>query len=207
MKVTVKDRVAIVTGSGQGIGEGIARVLARAGARVVVNDLVPEKVDGVVADFGAAGYEAIGRSSDVSTAEGAESLVGAAIDAWDRVDILVNNVGIARDGWLVKMSEENWDDVLRVNLKSQFLCCRAAAPHMMAFFCNSGGRLRAASAMRMALSPASTRSITMIDASAAANCMVKMSDNHSMVAPSQTTIKTPATSTHFYPTKHTPTTA
>ena len=129
--MTVKDRTAIVTGSGQGIGEGIARVLARAGARVVVNDLVPEKVDGVVADFGAAGYEAIGHSSDVSTAEGAEGLVGAAIDAWDRVDILVNNVGIARDGWLVKMSEENWDDVLRVNLKSQFLCCRAAAPHMM----------------------------------------------------------------------------
>jgi 3-oxoacyl-[acyl-carrier protein] reductase len=57
--------------------------------------------------------------------------VGAAIDAWGQVDILVNNVGIARDGWLVKMSEENWDDVLRVNLKSQFLCCRAAAPHMM----------------------------------------------------------------------------
>jgi hypothetical protein len=58
-----------------------------------------------------------------------------------------------------------------------------AAPHRMAFFCNSGGRLRAASAMRMALSPASTRSITMIEASAAANCMVKRSDNHSMVAP------------------------
>ena len=129
--MTVKDRVAIVTGSGQGIGEGIARVLAQAGAKVVVNDLVAEKVDKVVADFTAAGYTAIGHTSDVSVADGAESLIQAGIDEWGRVDILVNNVGIARDGWLVKMSEENWDDVLRVNLKSQFLCCRAAAPHMM----------------------------------------------------------------------------
>lgn len=129
--MNVKDRVAIVTGSGQGIGEGIARVLAGAGARVVVNDLVPEKVDDVVADFTAAGFDAIGHAADVATVEGAESLVGAALDAYDRVDILVNNVGMARDGWLVKMSEEDWDSVLAVNLKSQFLCCRAVAPHMM----------------------------------------------------------------------------
>ena len=129
--MNVKDRVAIVTGSGQGIGEGIARVLADAGARVVVNDLVPEKVDDVVADFGAAGFDAVGHTANVATVEGAESLVAAALDAYDRVDILVNNVGMARDGWLVKMSEEDWDSVLTVNLKSQFLCCRAVAPHMM----------------------------------------------------------------------------
>jgi len=124
--VNVKDRVAIVTGSGQGIGEGIARVLAGAGARVVVNDVVPEKVDKLAADLDVVGYAA-----DVATAEGAEGLVGAALGAHGRVDILVNNVGMARDGWLAKMSEEDWDVVLRVNLKSQFLCCRAVAPHMM----------------------------------------------------------------------------
>jgi NAD(P)-dependent dehydrogenase (short-subunit alcohol dehydrogenase family) len=129
--MTVKDRVAIVTGSGQGIGEGIARVLAAAQARVVVNDLVPEKVDEVVADFGDAGFDATGHVADVATAEGAEGLVAAAVDAYGRVDILVNNVGMARDGWLAKMSEEDWDTVLAVNLKSQFLCCRAVAPHMM----------------------------------------------------------------------------
>ena len=129
--MNVRDRVAIVTGSGQGIGEGIARVLAEAGARVVVNDLVPEKVDDVVGDFVAAGFGAVGHTADVATVEGAESLVAAALDAYDRVDILVNNVGIARDGWLVKMSEEDWDSVMTVNLKSQFLCCRAVAPHMM----------------------------------------------------------------------------
>lgn len=129
--MSVKDRVAIVTGSGQGIGEGIARVLAGAGARVVVNDLVPEKMDEVVADLNGAGLEAMGHATDVATAEGAEGLVSAALDAYGRVDILVNNVGTARDGWLVKMSEDDWDTVLDVNLKSQFLCCRAVAPQMM----------------------------------------------------------------------------
>lgn len=129
--MNVKDRVAIVTGSGQGIGEGIARTLAGAGARVVVNDLVPEKVDEVVADFRAAGFDAAGQTADVATAEGAERLVAAALDTYGRVDILVNNVGMARDGWLAKMSEEDWDTVIAVNLKSQFLCCRAVAPHMM----------------------------------------------------------------------------
>ncbi len=124
--MNVKDRVAIVTGSGQGIGEGIARVLAAAGAKVVVNDLVPEKVAEVAGDIGA-----LGHAADVSNVEGVEGLVGAAIEAHGRVDILVNNVGMARDGYLAKMSEEDWDTVLQVNLKSQFLTCRAVAPHMM----------------------------------------------------------------------------
>jgi NAD(P)-dependent dehydrogenase (short-subunit alcohol dehydrogenase family) len=126
--VNVKDRVAIVTGSGQGIGEGIARLLAGAGAQVVVNDLAADKVDEVVADLGDG---AIGHVANVATADGAQGLVAAAQDAFGRVDILVNNVGIARDGWLAKMSEEDWDDVIEVNLKSQFLCCRAAAPVLM----------------------------------------------------------------------------
>ncbi len=129
--MNVKDRVAVVTGSGQGIGEGIARVLAGAGARVIVNDLVPEKVDVVVTSLTGAGLDATGHAANVALAEGAESLIGAALEAYGRVDILVNNVGTARDGWLAKMSEEDWDTVLQVNLKSQFLCCRAAAPHMM----------------------------------------------------------------------------
>lgn len=129
--MNVKDRVAIVTGSGQGIGEGIARVLAGAGARVVVNDLVPERVEEVVADFKARGYDATGLAANVAVAVEAESLVTKAVDTYGRVDILVNNVGMARDGWLAKMSEEDWDTVLTVNLKSQFLMCRAVAKHMM----------------------------------------------------------------------------
>jgi len=129
--MNVKDRVAIVTGSGQGIGEGIATALAGAGAKVVVNDLVPDKVDGVVATLADLGLTATGHPADVTTAEGAQGLIQAALDAYGRVDILVNNVGMARDGYLAKMSEEDWDTVIEVNLKSQFLCCRAVAPQMM----------------------------------------------------------------------------
>ncbi len=126
--MNVKDRVAIVTGSGQGIGEGIARVLAEAGARVVVNDLDTDRVDEVAADLGGG---AIGHAANVATADGAESLVNAAKEAFGRVDILVNNVGMARDGYLVKMTEDDWDTVMNVNLKSQFVGCRAAGPAMM----------------------------------------------------------------------------
>ncbi|MDH3294859.1 MAG: glucose 1-dehydrogenase [Acidimicrobiia bacterium] len=127
----VKDRVAIVTGSGQGIGAGIARTLGAAGARVVVNDVVAEKVEQAVSEMRAAGVDVAGVTADVSVADGADALVAGAVEAFDRVDILVNNVGIARDKYLSKMSEEDWDDVLRVNLKSQFLCCRAVSPLMM----------------------------------------------------------------------------
>ncbi len=127
----VSGRVAIVTGAGQGIGEGIVTQLAAAGAKVAVNDLVAERVERVAAALTAGGAQALGVAADVSRAEGAAALVQRAKDAFGRVDILVNNVGIARDRYLTKMSEEEWDDVLRVNLKSYFLCCRAAVPLMM----------------------------------------------------------------------------
>lgn len=129
--MTVKDRVAAVTGAGQGIGEGIARTLAAAGARVVVNDVAAERAEAVARDLASTGAEAVAVASDVGRAEGAEALVAKALGAFGRIDILVNNAGIARDRYLTKMSEEEWDDVLRVNLKSQFLTCRAAVPHMM----------------------------------------------------------------------------
>ncbi len=129
--MTVKDRVAMVTGAGQGIGEGIARALGAAGARVVVNDVAAERAEAVAADLASSGVEAVAAVADVGRAEGAEALVQATLEAFGRVDILVNNAGIARDRYLTKMSEEEWDEVLRVNLKSQFLTCRAAVPHMM----------------------------------------------------------------------------
>ncbi len=127
----VRDRVAIITGSGQGIGAGVAEKLAAEGARVVVNDVVAERAEQVAARIREAGGQAIAVVADVSRQEGAEQLVSRTLEAFGQVDILVNNAGIARDRWLVKMSEEDWDEVLRVNLKSQFLCCRAAVPHMM----------------------------------------------------------------------------
>ncbi len=126
----VQDRVAIVTGAGQGIGAGIARKLASAGAKVVVNDISAERAEASAAEIAGAGGTAVGFASDVGTAAGAEALVARAVEEWGSLDILVNNAGIARDAWLAKMTEEDWDETLRVNLKSQFLCCRAAAGPM-----------------------------------------------------------------------------
>lgn len=127
----VAGRVAIVTGSGQGIGEGIARRLAAAGAKVVINDIFPEKVERVAAGLAESGASVLGVSADVSRDDGARELAARAQERFGRVDVLVNNVGIARDTYLTKMAEEDWDEVLRVNLKSQFLCCRAVVPLMM----------------------------------------------------------------------------
>jgi NAD(P)-dependent dehydrogenase (short-subunit alcohol dehydrogenase family) len=126
----VNDRVAVVTGSGQGIGAGIARALAAGGAKVVVNDVAAGRAEAAAAEIVAAGGTAVGVTADVGTSEGAEALVARALEEFSGLDILVNNAGIARDAWLTKMSEEDWDETLRVNLKSQFLCCRAAARHM-----------------------------------------------------------------------------
>jgi NAD(P)-dependent dehydrogenase (short-subunit alcohol dehydrogenase family) len=127
----VRDRVAIVTGSGQGIGAGVAEKLAAEGARVVVNDVVAERAQAVADRIRSAGGQAVAVVADVSRREGAQQLAAQALETFGQVDILVNNAGIARDRWLVKMSEEDWDEVLRVNLKSQFLCCQAVVPHMM----------------------------------------------------------------------------
>lgn len=126
----VRDRVAVVTGSGQGIGAGVAEKLAAEGARVVVNDVVPERAEAVASHIREAGGQAVAVVADVGRKEGAEQLASRALEAFGQVDILVNNAGIARDRWLVKMSEEDWDEVLRVNLKSQFLCCQAVVPLM-----------------------------------------------------------------------------
>ncbi|MBI4278236.1 MAG: glucose 1-dehydrogenase [Armatimonadetes bacterium] len=129
--MSVEGRVAIVTGAGQGIGEGIARRLAAGGARVVVNDVVQERAERAATALRHSSLQALAVTADVSRDAGARDLVAQTKDAFGRVDIVVNNAGIARDSWLTRMAEEDWDEVLRVNLKSQFLCCRAAVPLMM----------------------------------------------------------------------------
>jgi len=127
----VQGRVAIVTGAGQGIGEGIARHLAAGGAKVVVNDVIADRVRRVVVGLEDAGAHAVGAAADISRAAGAADVVRTAREAFGTVDILVNNAGIARDRYLTKMSEEDWDEVLRVNLKSCYLLCHEVVPLMM----------------------------------------------------------------------------
>jgi 3-oxoacyl-[acyl-carrier protein] reductase len=123
------DKIAIVTGSGRGIGRAIALRLAEAGADVVVNDVEP--LEAVVKEIKALGRQALPVLADVSSSSEVDKLVEEAIAAYGRIDILVNNAGIARDQLLLRMTEEEWDSVLRVDLKSVFLCTRAVLKYMV----------------------------------------------------------------------------
>jgi 3-oxoacyl-[acyl-carrier protein] reductase len=123
------DKIAIVTGSGRGIGRAIALRLAEAGADVVVNDVEP--LEAVVKEIKTLGRQALPVLADVSSSSEVDKLVEEAIAAYGRIDILVNNAGIARDQLLLRMTEEEWDSVLRVDLKSVFLCTRAVLKYMV----------------------------------------------------------------------------
>jgi len=128
----LEDRVAIVTGGSRGIGRAIATELARRGAAVVVNYRQDgEAAAAVVAEIESAGGRAVGFQADVSELTQAQALVEAAIQTYGRLDILVNNAGTTRDQVILMMSEEDWDTVIRVNLKSLYNTCKAAARPMV----------------------------------------------------------------------------
>jgi len=129
---TLDGKRAVVTGASRGIGRAIALELARQGARVVVNfHRNADAADGVVAQIVGAGGEARAVGADVSTADGAQRLVGACLEGFGGLDILVNNAGITRDTLLMRMSEDDWDAVLDTNLKGAFHCIKAAQRPML----------------------------------------------------------------------------
>ena len=121
-------RVAIITGAGRGLGREHALLFAAEGARVVVNDL-GDAAEAVVEEVRAAGGEALASNHDITDWDGAGDLVRSAVEAFGRLDVLVNNAGILRDRMLVSMSEQEWDDVVAVHLKGHFLPTRFAANH------------------------------------------------------------------------------
>jgi 3-oxoacyl-[acyl-carrier protein] reductase len=128
----LENKVAIVTGASRGIGRAIAVELAHRGARVVVNyHRNAEAAAEVVAAIEADGGQAVAIQADVGDFEQAAGLIKAALDTFGQVDILVNNAGTTRDQLLMLMKEGDWDDVLRINLKSVFNCCKAAARPMV----------------------------------------------------------------------------
>ena len=121
-----------MTGASRGIGEVIARRLAQAGAKVAANYSTGAEAASLVVDsISAQAGEAFAIAADVSNESQVESMVKQLVDRWGKLDILVNNAGITRDKLLIRMTSEEWDDVIRVNLKSAYLCSKFALPHMM----------------------------------------------------------------------------
>lgn len=129
MDLQLNDKVVVVTGAARGIGRTIALEFAKEGANVVINDIS----DGtpVAEEIRKMGKKAIFFKANISDREESEQLVNKTVEKFGRIDVLVNNAGITRDALIHKMSEENWNDVINVNLKGTFNCSKAAAKSMM----------------------------------------------------------------------------
>ena len=128
----LEGRNAIVTGAGSGIGRAIALGFAREGAGVVAADVNRDAADRTAAEIVAAGGRALGVVVDVADRASNEAMLAAALAQFDRVQILANNAGVSGRAHFLDMSEEEWDRVLDVNLRGQFLCGQVVARHMAA---------------------------------------------------------------------------
>ena len=123
-------KVALVTGAAQGIGKAIAMLLARNGADVVVSDINLEKAQETTNEIQGMGRRSVAIKVNVADLKDVERMVEATVEQFGRIDILVNNAGITRDRLILRMTEEDWDAVLDVNLKGTFNCTKAVIRHM-----------------------------------------------------------------------------
>ena len=128
MKLTGK--VALVTGAAQGIGKAVALLLARHGADIVVSDINLEKAEETAKEIESIGQKAMAIKVNVASLNDVERMVEAVLKKFGKIDILVNNAGITRDKLILRMTEEDWDIVLNVNLKGTFNCTKAVVRHM-----------------------------------------------------------------------------
>ena len=126
----LKDKVAIVTGAGRGIGEGIALRFAEEGAKLIINDVNEGDTNRTVEAIKSRGGQAIAVIGSVASRQVAQKMINKAVKEFGTVDILVNNAGIVRDALLHKMTDEQWYQVIEVNLKGVFLCTQYAAQIM-----------------------------------------------------------------------------
>lgn len=124
-------KAAIVTGAGSGIGRAIALGLAREGASVAVADIDREKADAAAREIESNGGEAIGIAADVANTDEVNAMVEEAVKRFGRLDLLINNAGRYARNFVADMTDEQWDNVIAVNLRGTFLCSRAALRHMI----------------------------------------------------------------------------
>lgn len=128
--MTVKDRIALVTGAGGGIGEATAHALALGGAHVAVNDVSGERCERVAEEIRRRGLRATAAPGGVSDRPAVSAMMRRVVDEFGRLEILVNNAGIGKNRGLMKLTDEDWDDVIDVNLKGVFICSQTAAAYM-----------------------------------------------------------------------------
>lgn len=128
----LKNRIALVTGAGQGMGRAVAEALSERGASVVINDISAAAAEKVALDLNTRGGTAIGVQGDVANADDVKRMVAAAVERFGALHILVNNAGVLRPTAVPEISEREWDFVIGVNLKGTFLCSQAALPAMKA---------------------------------------------------------------------------
>ena len=129
--MNLSNRVAIVTGSGQGIGREIALLLAERGASVVISDVNEATARAVAAEIESKNVKSIAVTANVTVSAEVNKLVEQTLSSFGHIDILVNNAGITKDNLLMRMSEADWDLVLSIDLKGAFLCTQAVIRHMM----------------------------------------------------------------------------
>lgn len=127
----IQGRVALITGSGSGIGKRTAELMAEKGAKIVINDVVKEKVEETVKEFKEKGLEVIGEVCDITNKDTVAKMVENIIKTFGKIDILVNNAGMEKAGALRKLTEEDWDITINVNLKGAFLCSQAVHGYMV----------------------------------------------------------------------------
>jgi len=130
--LSLKNRVAVVTGGAQGIGYAITELLAQHGADIMVADLIADKAEATAKEIAAkTGRKIVAHSVNVSDSASAKAMIDAAVEQFGKVDILVNNAGITRDNLIMRMTEADWDAVIDINLKGAFNCSQAVIRTMM----------------------------------------------------------------------------
>ncbi len=127
----LKDKVAIITGAGSGIGWATSIIFAREGAKVVLNDIVLERIEKLREEIVKNGGEAIVTHGDVGKLRDMQNVAKQAVEAYGRIDILINNAGITHDSLLIKMTEEDWDHVLGTDLRGAFNTIRSVSGTMI----------------------------------------------------------------------------